>query len=262
MLKTTLIILILVVENIFSFELQNSAHQITEKGIVLSIYGVNGAKDVNFTVKRGQIEPFKIGDTTYIHTSPTESETNFESDLFSGGAGIKATVNPFDGLYYWLKCSYGTMELEIPSLEGLNRFSGSFSWSLSLGLRKLLFPDTLVTPALSFDAGVGFSKVEFDRVETPQRLLPIQTVLSNLEYQIAIIGSKRIKRFEPYGAIEVVRNHSELNDLKNLSKVSGYKDSVGITAGLKFNFYDRESVVIEAGFLGDRYISAGFNLSF
>ncbi len=263
-LKISVVGIILAVSSkIYSFEIVNSAHQITEKGVVLSIYGISGSRDVNFTTKVGQIAPFQIGATTYIHTSPTVSETNFESTVSDVKVGFKVTTNFQDKIYPWARISYGASTLDIPDVKGTNKFTGTSSWNVGAGVRKVILPGTIVTPAASIDFGAGYYRSFYSKLKMPDGSeKDVESGLINWIYQLSFLLSKKYGKFEPYGAVKVSRNIVELKDEKSLSSVGGSKDGLGLTFGLKFNASSKASPAIELSFLNDRYFSAGVNIAF
>jgi len=201
-----------------------------------------------------------VGPLSYLSGSQTDIESN------SNAAGMCAQLmfNPNNGLYYWLKAGVAGYELDIPSLSVTNKLSGQEQgWVCGAGARKLLFPGTIVTPAVAIDAGFSYYSFGFDCLRSGDAApVSVNERLEILETQADIVISKRIKKVEPYGGLKVYRKMAALTDKPSFSNVSGIKDNAGLFFGLKFDFYQYEALVLEGSFIGDTSFSAGINIGF
>ncbi len=237
-------------------EILNTAHQLRKGELNLSVYYTNTSRDINFSIETAT--RVVVGGESYY----TKSLAKFDSEILYREVGAKVNFNPFDGLYYWLKGAFGKSELKMPTLDGNIKFTDGARCRFALGVRKLLFPDTIVTPALAVETAFEYGRASLKKLHTNDGDAVADAVLENKEYRLAFIGSKRFGVFEPYGAVKVSRIYSDFVNMGGSGNFSGNVDNVGLTAGLKVNFEPRESFTIEASFLNERSVSAAINLVF
>jgi hypothetical protein len=216
--------------------------------------------DQKIILSPGGREQIAVGGASFFSTVSSDLEGNGTRK----GVAAKLMVNPHDGLYYWLTAGSGPYELQVPSTTVTNTYStrdnGMF---VGGGVRKVLFPDTLFTPALAVEAGIRYDSYALDRLKqgsgTTQR---IGAKLELTEIQAALLMSKAFRRFEPYGGLKIFRTYAQISDRETLQSVSGIKDNAGLFLGVRCKLYPREYVSLEAGFAGETSISAGLNVEF
>jgi len=201
-----------------------------------------------------------IGGSSYFSTVNNDLE----------GSGARATVaaklmvNPHSGLYYWLSAGSGSFEMEIPSVTVNNRYAAQDNgFNASAGLRKILFPDTLFTPAIAVDMGVRYDAYDVAEFQSGagarQR---ISAKLELTEVQAALTVSKVLYGVEPYGGIKVFRTYTRLSDRGSFDSVSGIKDNAGLFAGARLEIYPKEFIVVEGSLIGETSFTAGWNVEF
>lgn len=219
------------------------------------LYG-NSSDKLNFNVTgRDQI---KVGNNSYF--------SNVSNDLESDGSGksvfAKVVINPDNGLYYWFKAGISSYDLDVPSDSVKNKLSGQDKGMVcGFGARKLLFPDTIVTPAIAVDFGINYAAYGLDSFSAGGAApVAVSDKLEIMEFQTDLVLSKRIKQFEPYGGLKIYRKTATLTDKAGFANVSGTKDNAGLFFGLKVNFTKQEALVIEGSLVGDSNFSVGLNI--
>jgi hypothetical protein len=158
----------------------------------------------------------------------------------------------------------GNYILDIPSDPASNELSGQDRGAvLGIGARKLLFPDTIVSPAVAVDFGISRALYDLDTFRSgntaPQA---VNDELDITEFQADVVVSKRIGKFEPYGGLKVFRKNAVLSDKTGFSNVSGTEDGAGLFFGARLNYYEHEALVIEGSCMGETSFNAGINIIF
>jgi len=194
--------------------------------------------------------------------------SNVTNDLESTGdnstAALKLLINPWSGFYYWANIGIGLYDLSIPSSSVTNKLSSRDNGIIAgLGIRSVLFPDTIVTPSVAIEAGLNYSVYnlsEFQSGVCAEQLIDNRLELT--EIQASVIVSKVIDRIEPYGGLRIFRTITSLTDKQSTGSVSGIKDNAGIFAGIKVKVYPHEAIVLEGNFIGQSSFVVGWNVDF
>lgn len=239
-------------------ELLFPAAQIEQGKGSVSVYLNRSFEKLSLQVRdRAQIT---VGGLSYFSTVSND----FEAKGRSNAIAARVMVNPWSGFYYWLKAGSGSYELEIPSVTVNNTLSGQDNGIiLGIGARKLLIPDTIVTPAIAVDLGVNYRKYNFNalRPDGGAKAL-VSNILEMADIQAAAIVSKKFNWIEPYGALRVTRTYLSLKDAVSLGKVDGSKDDAGIVLGARVYLHPRESLVVEGQVSEGTSLTAGWNVQF
>lgn len=234
------------------------ASQITQGGGSLSIY--YGHIDQKIDIQTNTRDRITVGGNSYF----SEVTNTLESNGTKNAVAAKLVVNPYSGLYYWLKAGSGSYELEVPSVTVKNTYSTlNNGLNVGAGIRKVLFPDTLFTPAIALDFGITYDMYAMDVLK--QGGAPHQKIATKLELtelQAAVTVSKIIKRFEPYGGMKIFRTYMKLSDRDSLDSVNGVKDNAGIFLGAKYRFYPHEALALEGSFIGETSYTVSWNIEF
>jgi len=177
---------------------------------------------------------------------------------------LKSMFNPYGNVSYWLSAGAGYYELQVPSQTVKNTFSGqSPGIVVGLGFRSVLFPDTIVTPSISVEAGIQYGYYAFDSMAVGNEAAqPVNDLFERAEIQAAVLVGKRLRNLEIYGGLKVMRTAVVLKDKTTLGSVSGNSDSAGVMAGVKLHLYPEESLFIEGNLAGENGIAAGWNIKF
>lgn len=235
------------------------ASQLEKGSPVFSLIYGNISEKLNFTVNSR--DEIIVGNNSYLSSGSNDLESNGNSNSFCA----KIAFNPNNGLYYWLKAGTGSYDLEITSSEGsTNKLTGQDKGFLcGFGARKLLFPDTIVTPAVAIDLGMDYSTYGIDSLGNGNSApVLISDKLEIVEYQADVVVSKKIKYIEPYGGIKIYRKIATLTNKADIANVSGTRDDAGLFAGVKIEYYQHEALIIEGSLGTDTSISAGLNIGF
>jgi hypothetical protein len=242
----------------YASEIVIPATQIEDgKGSVVILYTRTDQKLLLRTSSRDQIV---IGGNSYFST--------VNNDLEGSGAretvAAKLMVNPHGGLYYWLSAGSGSYEMEIPSVTVKNRYATQDNgFTAGAGLRKILFPDTLFTPAIAVDLGVRYDAYDVSEFQSGAGVWQrISAKLELTEIQAALTISKVLHRVEPYGGLKVFRTYTRLSDRVSFGSISGIKDNAGLFLGARLKIYPKEFIVVEGNLIGETSFSAGWNVEF
>lgn len=214
----------------------------------------------DFTLSTGGSARISVGPLSYV----SASSNDFVIKTSNTGALARVIFQPYDDLMYWVSGNSTSYEIEVPSSSHKNLLrSQDPGWCMSMGLRRLLMPDTIVTPAISVEAGISHSRTPvsvFYGGSSARQV--IDNVFSVTEYHIGLGISKKYKVFEPYGAMSVVRAHAVMRDKAAAVEVGGYRDSANAIAGIRVYPYSHESIICEASFIGESSFSLGWNIEF
>lgn len=230
-----------------------------EKGFgALSVYSAASDKKFSFQVRTDD-EIRAVGYSVF---------TGGTNDIESPGKGqatvAKYLVNPADGKYFWLKAGTGSYELELPSNTVKNTLSGSEKGVImGAGVRSRLFPDTVVSPAVSVELGVDYERYNLNRnVQSNSAVSVIDKKLEFVNIQAAVVVSKELKRIVPYGGLKVFRTSVTLTDNNNNGKAKGEKDNAGVFIGAKVSLLKQVGFTVESSFVGETSFAFGFNIRF
>ncbi len=194
----------------------------------------------------------------------SDVSAKFDVDAKSSAMSVKYMFNPHSDLYYWVKLGQGNYELEIPSDTVKNRLSSRENGLIvGAGVRKMLFPDTIVTPAIAVELNATVSDYKLDGFKPGNGAdTVVSDELSLAQLEAALIISKKYRMLEPYGALKISHNQSSLWDNESTAKIDGSTDTVGLVAGVKIRVFQKESLVFEGGFIDENYVSAAWNIEF
>ena len=207
----------------------------------------------------------------------------------AGGAGlVKVIYQPWENVQYYAAFGMGDYSLSVPSVTLANTLTGDNPGTiLTAGLKAVLYPDTLVTPAIAVDLSVSRSRYAFNRVypaATPGANNSIDQRLDLMQYQVAVEASHIFTlqdadeksdekaglvarrgvgfKLEPYGGVKWLRLQSDLKDLMDGSHTGGQQDTVTPFVGLRIPFSRNEGVFAEAQFVDGYVYAAGMELRF
>lgn len=233
--------------------------QIAVGGLNVSAYYGIAEEKVNLQVN-GRDEIQISGDVSYL----SDVSNVLECPARARRVMLKGMFNPHGSLNYWLTAGAGYYELQVPSQSVKNTFSGQAPGVIiGLGFRSILFPDTIVTPSVSFEAGVLYGYYAFDSIVTGNEIArPVNDIFERAEIQAAVLAGKKLRNFEIYGGFKVMHTAVVLKDKATLGSVSGSRDSAGATAGVKLHLYPKESFFVEGSLAGENAIAAGWNIEF
>ncbi|MBI4051367.1 MAG: hypothetical protein HY400_02560 [Elusimicrobia bacterium] len=213
---------------------------------------------------------FQLADLSQATTAqsglgfPTQTNLDITAEQNGNALFTKWTYQPWENIQYSFLFGAGNYTLKIPSTSVTNTLTGDqVGFSYGVGAKVNLFPDTAVTPALAFDAGLLWTRYFFN--EMNQGGLGTSSVDDRLDLyhtHVVMQGSHRWGRWEPFGGVKWLRTQAHLKDLIQGSKVGGKEDAVTPFLGLKFMIYSHESLMLEASFVKGVQVNTGLELRF
>ncbi|MDE2291188.1 MAG: autotransporter domain-containing protein [Elusimicrobia bacterium] len=185
-------------------------------------------------------------------------------------AVVKATWQPFENLQYYATFGTGRYSLQVASVSATTSLTGDLpGWIGGAGVRGLLFPESVVTPALAVDASVGLERYSFNRSagQPTAALTSVKDRLDLMRLQLALETSRTFKvderwKVEPYGGLKWVRTQVWLKDLDTGSRAGGIHDTVTPYAGVNLPVSEHESFFGEASFVNGYEYAAGLTAKF
>lgn len=253
--------------------LMTSGRQLSPGALkVLGYYEEARGRDLSFSVGAGGRSQFcKNPPTCSVVESfaaPAEG-ADVEAESWSTRGALKLLHQPWEGLQYYAWVGSGDFSLRIPSATVANTLEGDRrGWSYGLGVRAVLNPDTVVTPAITLDLGVSRARHRLDRLD--QQSAGSSRVAMEMDlrvYQASLEASHRFPlggaRFylEPYGGLRYERLESRLTDLNLGSREGGAKSTTTPFLGLAVPLYERERIVAEASFVNGIVFGVGLEIA-
>jgi hypothetical protein len=241
-----------------AFEIVIPAAQIEEGKGSISVYYTQSRKDLRLTINSK--DQITVGGNSYYSQVSNDLETKSENSAVTA----QFISNPWSGFYYWARIGIGNYSIEIPSVTVTNRLTGSSNgWRAGIGMRKLLFPDTIVSPAFSLEAGLVYSRYPLQSMQSGTGVaIPVSNSVELTEVQAALLMSKKFSGIEPYGGLKVFKDYLMLQDETSTGCVSGTKDNVGVFGGAKIYVYPHEALIVEGSMLGESSITVAWNVAF
>ncbi|MHB2025602.1 MAG: hypothetical protein ACYCPQ_03040 [Elusimicrobiota bacterium] len=182
---------------------------------------------------------------------------------------IQAIYQPWDGFQYYAGLGAGYYSITVPASSTAQTYSGNGAGPVfSLGVRDVVFPDTIVTPAVALDAGFAGGVYQLDQMnDSAGNLSAVNDTLTLLQYQVALETSHLFPlegRFsiEPYGGVKWYRIVADLKDSTSGSHVGGTLDTLAPIVGLRIPTSDHEGLFVEAALVGGYQYAAGLSLKF
>jgi hypothetical protein len=204
--------------------------------------------------------PTSGGSATVFSNSNAEIE--LEQEYKAGIFNLE--FRPQEGLQY--RARFGQVDgfsLEFSSGSHTNKFESTdlgFLWGV--GISGRIVPGSMVSTAIKWDLCYTEIRSDLDRFDSADAVTSSDAEFREREYQGSILFSQRWKELEPFGGLKILRTVSQIRDNGTKGRVTGTEDNVSPVVGLKWNFFNRESVMVEASFVGEESISAGVQVQF
>jgi len=187
----------------------------------------------------------------------------------NGDAGlIKAVYQPWGGFQYSAAVGAGYYSLSVPSTGATQNYSGSGAGPVfSLGVQDVIFPDTIVTPAVAINAGFSGAMYPLDQMnDSAGNVSAVNDTLTLLEYQLGVEVSHVFPldgwKVEPYGGIRWYRVDADLKDATVGSHSGGFRDTLAPVVGLRIPTADHEGLFAEAAYVEGFQYGGGLSLRF
>jgi hypothetical protein len=234
------------------------AAQIEQGKGSFSIYWANSLKELSLKVSNN--DEIIVDGNSYFSQVDNDLETKTKSTTVTA----QWIVNPWSGFYYWLRLGTENYEIEVPSSSVTNHLeSRSIGWRAGAGMRKLLFPDTFISPAVAFETALMYEQSPLNSFKSGTAApVAISNTAELTEFQMAVLVSKKLKKVEPYGGVKIFRDYLYLKDNVDARQISGVKDNIGVFAGARLYLYPHEALIIEGSVLGENSITAAWNVAF
>jgi hypothetical protein len=243
-----------------------------KKGEVRTLFYFQGTQDQHLK--------FNVGDggtcTPGNQVSPNPSFPCGGSTKVSGeGSGdallMKIIFQPHEtGMQYYITAGAGNYALKVDSVTVINTLTGrNPGFLFGGGIKAVIWPDTLETPAIAFDLSLMHQRYFFDELRPALTAAQgqINEKLDILTVQAAMEISKRFKieervSLEPYGGVKVHRSHARLTDNITGQRHGGVQTTATPFVGLNVPIYEKEALFAEASFINGIQYAAGLSLSF
>jgi hypothetical protein len=245
-------------------ESMRSPHSMEMGKVAVSVYGVR-AEQENLTFRLGGASlisvPLQGGGTAQFFAN---SNTDLEFDGEAVSTVLQLAWRPAGGLHYVFKVGTGDYDVRVPSGTVENVLENSSPGRL-LGFEAgwTILPDTPVSPAIGVSLGYTRSDYGLRRLRSGGNApVAVDQDFSLEEWQGAASVSNRWGRFEPYAGLRFMRQTATLRDNVSADRVRGHRDGISPYAGLRFEFFPREALVLEAAFLDETVLAAGVAIGF
>ncbi|MGA2089874.1 MAG: hypothetical protein ABSH12_00210 [Endomicrobiales bacterium] len=239
-----------------AYELIMPARQVEDPDVGIVWY--QSQQDLDLQLKSN--DRISVGSFHYVNAVTND----FTVSTVNSGMQAKILFQPHKELVYWLSFGSTAYDIDIPSTSVKNHLASQQpGWMAGAGIRKILMPDTIVTPAFAIEAGVRYSQSSLT-VLYPGDFTPIsvQNDFLTTEYHLGFVASKKYESIEPYGSVQVTRTFATLRDINAADEISGEKDAVSVVTGVRLYPYPNESLICEASFFGENGFSIGWNIEF
>jgi hypothetical protein len=235
-----------------------SARQLGSSYGAVSVYYTHTSETLSLQVNSN--DAIAVGNVQYFSAVTNDLATDVKSDRVA----VKWSFHPTPEIDYWLKAGSANYELSYPAASERDTLSSDEpGYVVGFGFRKLLMPDTIVTPAVSVDLGGEYLECGLQRFQQGNAAA---TVVSDrvvqTEVQASVIASKKYKVFEPYAGLKVSDEGLSLLNKASVNSVSGTKNLVSLFAGCKVAMAGKDGLIIEASFIGQTAFTAGWNIEF
>ncbi len=190
------------------------------------------------------------------------TELDFEAE--HEATGVILTVRPGDGMHYRLM--YGVLRdytLEVGSSTFVNKHEAqSDGHQIGFGVRLNGTPVTAVSLGVALDLSYVRQAVDFEWLTSNGVGSALNERFVQDEFQAAVNISKKWSKFEPYGGLKTSYVETRILDRTTNGKLYGNKVEWSPFVGLKYEFFQKESLIVEASFADEEAVSIGLNIEF
>jgi hypothetical protein len=190
--------------------------------------------------------------------------TDLDFDERHEASNIALTVHPGDHLQY--RFMYGVLrdyELEVGSSAFVNKHvSQSDGHQYGFGAHWNGSPVTPVSLGVAFDLSYVRRTVDFEKLTSNGIVSALDERFEQDEFQAAVDISKRWAQVEPYAGIKTNYVKTEILDRATRSSLRGGEIGWSPFVGFRWEFFEKESLVLEASFADEEALSAGINIQF
>jgi len=233
---------------------------------VLAYYqGVQG-QDLNFSLAGNGTCATQTGNRSFA-CGGTE-KVGGKGD--GGAAMVRLAYQPYESMQYYAAFGAGDYTLRVDSISQTNVLTGERPGQLyQIGVKDVLWPDTIVGPGLAADVSFGWQRYWFNETHPEQAFgYSIDQRLDVLLTQVALETGHLFKQegwrvgVEPYGGVKWMRLQAWLKDFQGGGRVGGIQDTVTPFLGVHLQTYEKEGLFAEASFVNGWQYGAGLSLRF
>ena len=224
-------------------ELMSSAKQLGIGRVSAVAYGTVSTKEVDF----GEYAKYDFIQTAYA---------------------VKASFKVWEGWHVYAKAGKFTPEIENIANSSLkyetkDDFDGTL---MGGGIKYVLFPDTLVTPAVAVDIGATQWNVDINKFQGSA--IAWKNEIDITEIQGSVSVSKKLLMFDPYVGAKVMKTDVKWTTNVTVAgqpvnkEIKGDANGISPYVGLKFSPLPFISIQVEGSFAAESNISAGLRVGF
>lgn len=191
-------------------------------------------------------------------TFPCASTGELEADGSGEAFVLKLAFQPRErGIQLYGTAGVGEYAMTVGSQTVFNsRVLDRAGVLTSLGAKVMIWPDTVVTPALAVDGSVGWQ-----RYFGADRLDLFQTQVA-LEASHLFRFERTSWELEPYGGVKWLGTRAQLKDVGSGSRVAGREDAVTPFVGFRMPLFTHDSLFGEVSFVKGVQFASGIALRF
>jgi hypothetical protein len=247
---------------VYGAETFSSATLLDGKSWSFSAYGrsVKSEPTVNFSGIVAVSVPTSGGTSTVFSGNTADVELEQES----ADVTISASFRPREGLVYTgYVGQIQQFELDFSSGSQTNSLrSTSDGWRWGLSVSGGITPLSPVSVGVNWSLGYTQTKVNLDRLRGGDLVYAVDNALTQQEFQGALQAVMRVKSLEPYIGLKIIHLQTQIDDKASKHRVKGEDSGVSPLIGVRWAIFDREFLQIEASFLDEESVAAGFAVQF
>lgn len=232
-----------------------------------------GSKAVSVYGQQSETKPvLKLSGVSAIQVPTTSGNatifgtTNAEIEMEQTVSQVLAAFEfrPREGLTYRFKAGQvREFDLEFSSGSQINKLqasNGGYVWGV--GFSGRIAPGSMVSTAISWQLGYTQTNVNIDRFQGGPAVYAVDQEWRQEEVQGSLNFSRRWKMVEPYAGLKLARVMNRLRDESTKASIRGTNDTVAPLIGFQWWVTDRESLMVEASFIDEESLTAGFKMQF
>ncbi|HBL18583.1 MAG: hypothetical protein A2X36_08805 [Elusimicrobia bacterium GWA2_69_24] len=249
----------------------SSARQKDAGSLEASVY-YQGTRDqeLNFAVGGSG----GCADRTNTVTYSCESTADIPAEGSGDAMIAKLVYQPYESVQYYVSAGVGNYALKTASITVTNTHGGDRPGFLyAAGLKAVIWPESIVTPAIALDAQLGWQRYYFNDMqpgvgENNAVSTAVDERFDIFHTQVALETSRRFKfkgerlQVEPYGGIKWLRAQAWIKDLRRGGRAGGAQDTATPFLGVRLPIFEKEVFFAEASFINGIQFAAGLNVQF
>ncbi len=237
--------------------------------LVVTQYNICSAAELASTA--GQLGIGRINLTgyytkTFLKPTFQVGTNNFDCRSEFEGIALKFVISPFLKWNVYGKFGIGTCAIEIPYINDTFKYlSDTKVWTgrtFGIGLRYILFPDTIVTPGISVDAAWNHKNYTLSKLEKKGESNNFTGAYISEEIQTAFLIGKKFSIAEPYGGLKIIAVNGKLTDKTVSQSIDEKHSGLAVFIGSKITIYPIVSVICEFTYGNEILYLLGLSVGF